>query len=427
MKQNSENMSKKSSLKKLDALILAAGKGTRMYSELPKVLHPVWDRPMLGHVLDTLASLGIKNPCVVVGYQAPDVRSFLGKSARTVLQNPQKGTGHAVMVAEKALGGSDEILIWPGDMPLLKKATLQSFFQEHRKSKKSVSVLTCRQANPFGYGRIVRDSYGEFVAIREELDASESERKINEVNTGIYLFSKESLFSALKEVQPHNQKGEYYLTDTIEILRANGQGVQACCLASSEEAIGVNSKRDLAAASRFLTDREIDRHLQAGVNILSPADTWIAPGLKIGAGTTLYPWCWIESGTVIGKNCQIGPFAKIRGGSKIGDNSVVGNFVEVNRSTLGKKVNAKHLTYLGDAVVGDSVNFGAGAITANFDGKNKHATKVGSGSAIGSNTVMVAPVTIPPRVKTGAGSVVTKKTRMRAGDTVVGVPARVLK
>lgn len=420
-------MSKKSSPEKLDALILAAGKGTRMYSELPKVLHSVWNRPMLGHVLDTLSSLDIKNPCVVVGYQAASVRSFLGKSARTVLQNPQKGTGHAVMVAEKALAAAGEVLIWPGDMPLLKKETLQAFFKAHRQSGKSVSVLTCRQANPFGYGRIVRDSYGEFVAIREELDASESERKITEVNTGIYLFSRASLFSALKEVQPHNQKGEYYLTDTIEILRARSEGVQACCLASSEEAVGVNSKRDLAVAARFLTDRAIDGHLQAGVNVLSPADTWIAPGVKIGAGTTVYPWCWIESGTVIGKNCQIGPFAKIRGGSKIGDDSIVGNFVELNRSTLGKKVNAKHLTYLGDAVVGDEVNFGAGAITANFDGKKKHATQVGRGAAIGSNTVLVAPVVIPKRVKTGAGSVVTKKTRMRAGDTVVGVPARVMK
>lgn len=413
--------------KKLDALILAAGKGTRMYSDLPKVLHSVWNRPMLGHVLDTLASLGIKSPCVVVGYQAESVRSFLGKSARTVLQSPQKGTGHAVMVAEKVLRAADEVLIWPGDMPLLKKETLRVFFTEHRKNKTAVSVLSCRQTNPFGYGRIVRDSRGEFVAIREELDASETERKINEVNTGIYLFNREALFAALKEVQPHNQKGEYYLTDTIEILRASGKSVQACCLASAEEAVGVNSKRDLAAAARLLSDRIIDGHLSAGVNILAPADTWIAPDVKIGAGTTVYPWCWIEAGTVIGKNCQIGPFAKIRGSSKIGDGSIVGNFVEVNRSALGKKVNAKHLTYLGDAVVGDEVNFGAGAITANFDGKNKHTTKIGSHAAIGSNAVMVAPVSIPPRVKTGAGSVITKKTRMRAGDTVVGVPARVIK
>ncbi|HRK61293.1 MAG TPA: NTP transferase domain-containing protein [Candidatus Omnitrophota bacterium] len=420
-------MSRKSSPKKLDALILAAGKGTRMYSKLPKVLHPIWERPMLGHVLDTLASLGIKSPCAVVGYQAASVRAFLGKSARTILQNPQKGTGHAVMVAEKALSRADEVLIWPGDMPLLKKETLRAFFSEHRKSKKSASVLTCRQANPFGYGRVVRDSYGEFVAIREELDASETERKINEVNTGIYLFNREDLFSSLKDVQPHNQKGEYYLTDTIEILRARGEGVQACCLASSEEAVGVNSKRDLAVAARFLTDRAIDGHLRAGVNVLSPNDTWIAPGVKIGAGTTVYPWCWIEAGTVIGKNCQIGPFAKIRGGSKVGDDSVVGNFVELNRSSLGKKVNAKHLTYLGDAVVGDGVNFGAGAITANFDGKKKHKTQVRGGAAIGANTVLVAPVVVPQKVKTGAGSVVTKKTRMRVGDTVVGVPARAIK
>ncbi len=409
------------------ALILAAGKGTRMHSDLPKVLHSIWERPLLGHVLDTLQSLGIKKPCVVVGYGAPEVKKLLGNSASTVLQKPQKGTGHAVMVAERAMQNAEEVLIWPGDMPLLKKETLQKLFKEHHSSGASVSVLTCRQPNPFGYGRIIRDSRCEFVSIREEVDASESEKKLNEVNTGIYLFDRKALFEALREVQPNNQKGEYYLTDTIEILRAKNLSVQACCAASSEEALGVNSKRDLAAAARALTDREIDMHLEAGVNVVSPRDTWIAPHVKIGAGTVIYPWTWIDSGTVIGLNCQIGPFAKIRGGSKIGNETLVGNFVEVNRSKLGRHVNAKHLAYLGDAIVGDFVNFGAGAITANFDGKNKHTTRVGKHAMIGSNTVMVAPVDIPERVKTGAGSVVTKKTKMRAGNVVAGVPAKALK
>lgn len=412
---------------KIQALVLAAGKGTRMVSNLPKVLHPIWNRPLLGHVLDTLKSLGIHKPCVVVGYRAGDVKKFLGQSAQTILQNPQKGTGHAVMVAEKALKRAPEILIWPGDMPLLKKETLQAFLKDHRQSGAAVSVLTCRQPNPFGYGRIVRDSRGSFVAIREEVDASETEKKINEVNTGIYMFSREALFNALKEVQPNNQKKEYYLTDTIEILRAQGLGVQACCLADAEEAIGVNSKKDLTWAVRFLTDRVIDKHLANGVNIFSPRDTWIAPDVKIGAGTVVYPWTWIDAGVQIGTNCEIGPFSKIRGGSKIGDGSIVGNFVEVNRSKLGKGVYAKHLTYLGDALVGDDVNFGAGTITANFDGKNKHQTKVGKKVLLGSNTVMVAPVSIPERVKTGAGAVITKKTKMRAGDIVAGVPAKALK
>ena len=413
--------------KKLDALVLAAGKGTRMCSDLPKVLHTIWDRPMLGHVLDTLCNLGIKKPCVVVGYGAAEVKKFLGRSARTVLQKPQKGTGHAVMMAEREIKKSDEVLIWPGDMPLLKTETLQLFFSEHRKSQAACSVLTCQQTSPSGYGRIIRDTHREFVAIREEMDASESEKKIAEVNTGIYLFNRRALFEALGEIQPNNQKREYYLTDTIEILRAQEQVVQACCLASAEEAVGVNSKKDLAFATRLLTDRVIDRHLANGVNIVSPKDTWIAPNVKIGAGTVIYPWTWIDSGVVIGEDCQIGPFSKIRGGSKIGDESVVGNFVEINRSTLGRHVYAKHLTYLGDAVVGDFANFGAGAITANFDGKNKHATHVGKQALVGSNTVMVAPVRIPDRVKTGAGAVVTKKTKMRAGDIVAGVPAKALK
>jgi len=425
-------MAKKPSLK-LDALILAAGKGTRMCSDLPKVLHTLWDRPMLGHVLDTLQSLDVHNPCVVVGHGAAEVKKFLDRTpssrdgVRTVLQKPQKGTGHAVMVAECELKNADEVLIWPGDMPLLKKETLKAFLKEHRQSGVAVSVLTCRQQNSFGYGRIIRDTRCEFVAIREEVDASESEKKITEVNTGIYLFNRKTLFEALAEVQPNNQKGEYYLTDTIEILRAKDQSVQACCLASSDEAVGVNSQRDLAAAARLLTDRIIDRHFAAGVTVISPQDTWIAPHVKIGAGTVVYPWTWIDSGVSIGKNCQIGPFAKIRGGSKIGDESIVGNFVEINRSQLGKRVYAKHLTYLGDAIVKDFSNFGAGAITANFDGKNKHTTRVGRKVLVGSNTVMVAPVNIPDHVKTGAGSVVTKKTKMRKGDVVAGVPAKVIK
>ncbi len=419
-------MSKKVTLK-LDALVLAAGKGTRMHSHLPKVLHPLWERPLLGHVLDTLQSLGIKKPCVVVGYSAGEVKKFLGSSATTVLQKPQKGTGHAVMVAERAMKSAEEVLIWPGDMPLLKTETLRKFLKDHRASGAAASVLTCRQPNPFGYGRIIRDSHCEFVAIREEVDASESEKKICEVNTGIYLFNRKDLFEALREIQPNNQKGEYYLTDTIEILRAKNLSVRACCAAAAEEALGVNSKRDLAAAMRSLTDREIDAHLAAGVIVVSPRDTWIAPRVKIGAGTVIYPWTWIDLGTVVGANCQIGPFAKIRGGSKIGDGSIVGNFVEVNRSKLGRYVNAKHLTYLGDAVTGDFVNFGAGSITANFDGKNKHTTHVGKSAMVGSNTVMVAPVNIPERVKTGAGSVVTKKTKMRAGDIIAGVPAKALK
>lgn len=419
----------KSSNQKLDALVLAAGKGTRMHSNLPKVLHSIWDRPLLGHVLDTLHGLGIRKPCIVVGYEAEQVKKFLSqeKPTQTVLQKPQKGTGHAVMVAERSLKNAKEVLIWPGDMPLLKKETLQIFLKQHRAENAAVSVLTCRQPNPFGYGRIVRDSHGNFISIREEVDASDSERKINEVNTGIYLFNRKALFEALSEIQPNNQKGEYYLTDTIEILRAQNQNVQACCIAQAEEAVGVNSKRDLSAAARLLTDRIIDKHLEQGVNVISPNDTWIAPNVKIGSGTVIYPWTWIESGVTIGADCQIGPFAKIRGGSKVGDESIVGNFVEINRSKLGRHVYAKHLTYLGDAVVSDFVNFGAGAITANFDGKNKHTTRVGKQTLIGSNTVLVAPVNVPERTKTGAGAVVTRKTKMRAGDIVAGVPAKAIK
>ena len=409
----------------MEAIVLAAGKGTRMCSELPKVLHPVFGKPVLGYVLDVLAGAGIKHPYVVIGYKAEEVRAFLKPfGAVAVLQREQKGTGHAVMMARAALkGGEGSILIWPGDMPLVKPETLEKFMAEHKKSRAHVSVLSCDQENPFGYGRIVREE-GRFAAIREELDATPEERKGREVNTGIYLFDKKALSQALEKIGQNNRKGEYYLTDTIEILRSLGYCVEAFPLASAEEGQGINSQKDLATVTKKINEREIARHQECGVTFMAPDQTFVAPGVKIGKGTTIYPWCFIKSGVEIGAKCEIGPFAKLRRGTVIGDGSVIGSFVEVNRSRLGKKVSAKHLSYLGDAVIGEGTNVGAGTITANFDGKKKHQTHIGKNVRIGSNTVFVAPVRIPDGVKTGAGSVVTPKTIIKKGDVVVGVPAR---
>lgn len=411
----------------MEAIILAAGKGTRMCSELPKVLHPVFGKPVLGYVLEALAGAGIKNPYVVVGYQAEAVRSFLKLyGATAVLQREQKGTGHAVMMAKAALKNAQgPVLIWPGDMPLVKPETLEKFLAAHKKSQAHVSVLSCDQDDPSGYGRIVRDE-GHFAAIREELDATEEERKIREVNTGIYLFDKKVLFEALEKVGQGNQKGEYYLTDTIEILRRAGYCVEAFLLASAEEGQGINSQKDLAAVTKKINEREIAKHQEKGVTFMAPDQTFVAPGVKIGRGTTIYPWCFIESDVAIGAHCKIGPFAKLRHGTVIGESSLIGSFVEVNRSCLGKKVSAKHLTYLGNAVIGDGTNLGAGTITANFDGKKKHQTVIGKNVMIGSNTVFVAPVRIPDGAKTGAGSVVIPKTKIKKGDVVVGVPARLV-
>jgi bifunctional UDP-N-acetylglucosamine pyrophosphorylase/glucosamine-1-phosphate N-acetyltransferase len=409
----------------MEAIVLAAGKGTRMCSELPKVLHPVFGKPVLGYVLEVLAGAGVKDPYVVIGYKAEEVRAYLKPlGAVAVLQREQKGTGHAVMMAKAALKNAQgPILIWPGDMPLVKPETLKAFCAAHQKSRAHVSVLSCDQENPFGYGRIVREE-GHFTAIREELDATPEERRIREVNTGVYLFDKKVLLAALEKIGQDNRKGEYYLTDTIEILRREGYCVEAFPLAIAEEGQGINSQKDLANVTKKMSEREIAKHQDRGVTFMAPEQTFVAPGVKIGKGTTVYPWCFIEAGVEIGAKCEIGPFAKLRRGTVIGDGSVIGSFVEVNRSRVGKKVSAKHLTYLGDAVIGDGTNLGAGTITANFDGKKKHQTVIGKHVMIGSNTVLVAPVRIPDGAKTGAGSVVIPKTKIKKGDVVVGVPAR---
>jgi bifunctional UDP-N-acetylglucosamine pyrophosphorylase/glucosamine-1-phosphate N-acetyltransferase len=409
----------------METIVLAAGKGTRMCSELPKVLHPVFGKPVLGYVLETLAGAGMKNPFVVVGYKAGAVRSFSkAYGAASVLQREQKGTGHAVMMARAAIKNAQgPVLVWPGDMPLVKPETLEKFLAAHKKSRAHASVLSCAQEDPSGYGRIVREE-GHFAAIREELDAAPEERAIREVNTGIYLFDKKALFEALERVGQSNQKGEYYLTDTVEILRRDGYCVEAFPFASAEEGQGINSRKDLATVTKKINEREIAKHQEKGVTFMAPEQTFVAPGVKIGKGTTIYPWCFIEGGVEIGRDNEIGPFAKIRRGTMIGDGTVIGSFVEVNRSCLGKKVSAKHLAYLGDAVVGDGANIGAGTITANFDGKKKHQTLIGKNAMIGSNTVFVAPVRVPDGVRTGAGSVVIPKIKIKKGDVVVGVPAR---
>lgn len=409
----------------MEAIVLAAGKGTRMRSELPKVLHEVFGKPVLGYVLETLAEAGCRKPHVVIGYKAEAVRTFLKHyHVVPVLQKEQRGTGHAVMMAKKALQNAQgPVLIWPGDMPLVRLGTLVKFMTVHERKRAHASVLSCLQKNPSGYGRIVRED-GKFTAIREELDATSSERKIQEVNTGIYLFDKKILFEALEKIGRDNHKGEYYLTDTVEILRREGYYVESFCLANEEEGQGINSQKDLAAVTQKISLREIEKHMDSGVTFIAPEQTFVAPGVKIKKGTVVYPWCFIETGVEIGAACKIGPFAKLRTGAVIGDQTEIGSFVEVTRSRLGKKVCAKHLTYLGDALVGSGVNIGAGTITANFDGKNKHQTHIGKSALIGSNTVFVAPVRVPDGVRTGAGAVVTSKTAMKKGDVVVGVPAK---
>jgi bifunctional UDP-N-acetylglucosamine pyrophosphorylase / glucosamine-1-phosphate N-acetyltransferase len=410
----------------MQAVVLAAGKGTRMCSDTPKVLHEVLGRTLVGCVLDTLAEAGIRKPVVVVGAGAEKVKEHTKGRATPVLQAEQRGTGHAVMMTRKALAGfRGDILIWPGDMPLVKHETLKKLIRAHREAKCDVSVLSAIREDPHGYGRILRAG-GAFCGIREELDAAEHEKSITEVNTGIYLFKSDRLFSSLAEIKPDNRKNELYLTDTIEILDAKGCKVEAFPFAASEEGQGVNSRTDLAMVMEKLSQREIAAHQARGVTFVSPQQTFVAPGVKIAQDTVIYPWCYIEQGVTIGSRCEIGPFAKIRKGSAIGEGTTIGSFVEVNRSRIGKNVSAKHLAYLGDAVVGDRTNIGAGTITANYDGREKHVTRIGSNVLVGSDTVFVAPVSVESGARTGAGAVLTSGTRVRKGEIMVGVPARPL-
>lgn len=415
----------------MQAVVLAAGKGTRMRSSLPKVLHQALGAPLIWHVLETLGALGVRKPYVVIGSGAELVRKYLmsaalssGSRPEFFLQRLQRGTGHAVMMAENSLKNyRGDVLIWPGDMPALRKETLRRFFQEHRRAGSTASVLSCLQINPTGYGRILR-SGGRFYAIREELDASDEERRIQEVNTGVYLFKAQKLLKALKQIRPENRKRELYLTDVIEILSGQDEGVTAFPFADTNEGYGVNDRKDLSKVTQLLQQKEIQSHMEKGVTFVMPETTYVAKRVKIGQDTIIHPSTYIESGVVIGKNCQIGPFAKIRSGSSIGDGSIIGSFVEINRSKIGKKVSAKHLAYLGDATVSDESNIGAGTITANFDGKKKHATRIGKKCLIGSNTVLIAPLSLADGVKTGAGAVVKSGSRFKRGQVVVGVPAR---
>lgn len=409
------------------AIILAAGQGTRMKSEQVKVLHEIFNRPLLDYPLEILDQLGIRRSLVVVGWEKKKVLAHLNGRAETVVQSPQLGTGHAIRITKGKIGRfQGDVLIWPGDMTLVKKETVTQLIREHQQSQSAVTILSSFMADPTGYGRIMRRG-GRVVGIREELDATPAEKAVHEVNTGIYLFEPRCLFDSLEKIKATNRKKEYYLTDTIRLIYEAGKEVQALPYASSAEAHGINSRADLARAVKIMNRDTIQKHQMQGVTIVSPEQTFIAPNVRIGEDTVVYPWTYIERDVRIGRRCHIGPFAKIRSGSVVGDETVIGSFVEINRSWIGKKVLAKHLTYLGDAEVGEGTNIGAGTVTANYDGKKKNKTRIGKKAFIGVDTLFIAPVQVGNHAKTGAGAVLTRGTKVKSGEIYVGVPARSLK
>jgi len=412
----------------LAIIILAAGKSTRMKSAMPKALHPICNRPMLGYVLDLVKALQAKKVVYVLGYKQEEARKLLPPGAEIVTQKELSGTASAVQCASSKLKNfKGTILVLYVDNPLLKQETIKKLIKRHLDSNADATLLTANVEKPAGYGRILRDEYSSICAIIEDKDADEFQKDIKEINTGIVCFKSDKLFSSLKQVRPNNRKKEYYLTDTIGIIYKKGGLIENAKIDDVNEALGINSRIDLARANK-IKQREINESLMKdGITIVDPDTTFISFGTKIGPDTVIYPFTVIEKNVKIGKRCSIGPFAHLREGTRVDDDVLVGNFLEIVRSHLGAKTLLKHFGYIGDSQIGKFVNIGAGTVTANFDGSSKAVTTVKDHAFIGSDTILVAPVKIGRRAKTGAGSVVVKNMDVADNTVVAGVPARQLK
>ena len=424
------------------AIILAAGQGKRIKSNLPKVLHKACGKEMVNHVIDTMREAGIDDVNVIIGKGAKIVQDRT--SSRNVtysLQEEQLGTGHAVKCAKAFLDGkSGVVAIFTGDAPLIKASTVKKLIDIHIANNNCATLLTSIVENPTGYGRIVRND-NAVEKIVEHKDCSEDELNITEINAGMYCFDIKNLLDALGKLSNNNAQGEYYLTDVIEIFKSNGEKIGAM-VTNFEETLGVNSRSELAVVENILRKRINKMHLDNGVTIIDPNNTYIGVDVKIGQDTIIYPGNVIEGDTVIGESCVIypnsrvnnsiieegveiqssvildskigknttvGPFAYIRPESNIGNSVRIGDFVEIKKSTIGDNTKVSHLTYIGDAEVGTSCNFGCGTVVVNYDGKKKHKTKIGNNVFIGCNTNLVAPVEVKDNSYTAAGSTITKE------------------
>lgn len=426
---------------RLATVVLAAGKGTRMKSALPKVLHQVGGKPMLGHVLDAVDKAGSEKTVVVAGFSAERVEEYLNGVAEVVYQEQQLGTAHALMQAADTLKTfPGHVLVVCGDTPMITSETLSMLVKHHIDNQATATVLTAMMEDPAGYGRVIRDDQGRVERIVEQKDGSPGELAIKEINTGFYCFAVPGLFETLTQISSENAQGEYYLTDIIKIYNSQSKIVTACVCDNPSEVMGINDRRQLAIAEKVLRSEVLERLMDAGVTIIDPSSTYVDSTVTVEPDTILYPGTILEGTTTIGKGslvgpntrivntivgeesqvqysvvldsevdsgCTIGPFSYIRPGTKLGLGVKVGDFVEIKKSIIGNKSKVPHLSYIGDAIIGKGVNIGAGTITCNYDGSKKHQTNIDDGAFIGSNTNLVAPVKVGSGALVAAGSTIT--------------------
>jgi bifunctional UDP-N-acetylglucosamine pyrophosphorylase/glucosamine-1-phosphate N-acetyltransferase len=444
---------------------MAAGLGTRMKSKRAKVLHELGGAPLIAHVVRAAQALEPRSIITIVGHQAEEVQravlAEVGELASFVVQGKQRGTGDAVESARSMLENSDSlVLVLSGDVPMIRVETLKKLIEHHNNTASACSILSVRLENPTGYGRIIRDESDAFRKIVEQRDATDDERQVREINSGIYCFEAKDLFEALRKIEPKNNQGEYYLTDVAEIIVASGGKVSVYLNNDAREVSGINTRAELAEFENLVRRSAIRRlMIEAGVTFIDPSHAYISAEAQIGRDTVIHPNVTIEGKTVIGEgcviragaritnsrvgdnvtvkdhsviadsqiesNCSVGPFAHLRMNALLEEKATVGNFVEVKKSRLKRGTKAMHLTYLGDATIGERTNIGAGTVTCNYDGVNKHETIIEDDVKIGSDTMLVAPVRVGARSMTGAGSVVTKD--VPPDSLVAGVPAKVKK
>ncbi len=390
------------------ALVLAAGKGTRMKSDKSKLVHKIYGKELVKRVVETAKKSGVNDVIAVVGYKKEQVQQVLGDSVKYAYQDEMLGTGHAVLQAEEYLKDKHgKVVVLNGDVPILRPETVKKFIEKSIKNKEYATILTAIYNNPTGYGRVVRDIGGNVKAIVEEKDATEDERNIQEINAGIYCFDIQELLKALKELKPNNVQNEYYITDIIKIMNDKGLKTGAVIVEDNTEILGVNDKIQLELLTKVLKLRINQYHLKNGVTIEDIDNTYIYDDVEIGTDTVIHPNTTIKNDVIIGKDCEIGPNSYIREGCRLDDKVKIGSFVEIKKAIIGKGTKVPHLSYMGDCEIGAGTNIGCGTITCNYDGFKKSKTIIGENSFVGSNVNLIAPVTLGKNTFIAAGSTIT--------------------